>query len=780
MKSICNLKKSIRNKGDCMRIRVGFLIFLLVLAVSMQAAVEYYLEINLAAKPDIEKLSRLVSIHKLEAGKLYAYANEQELSKLGESGYSYMFLPHPSDGFETKMAGSRDQMRNWDSYPTYDAYIEIMEGFATDYPDICEVYSIGLSGEGRELLVAHIGDDLGIDDNEPEFFYMGQMHGNELVTSIVLMHLMDEMLQSYGSEPRIDNIINEIDLYINPLCNPDGLYAGGNDTVAGATRSNANGVDLNRNHPCFEDGPHPDGNEYQIENILQMDFAATRNFVMSSNLHSGAEVVNYPWDTWSTLHADDDWWQQVSHSYADAAQEDSPASYFNGFNDGITNGYQWYTTAGNRQDYMNWYEHCRDVTLELSDVQMLPANQLLDHYDWNRESMLRYIEECLYGIRGIVTDDCGGPLSAVVRVLDHDMHHSEVLCDEVSGNYHRPIYQGNWDIEVSAWGYESQVFQNISVGQDETVVLDASLTVAAMGELNGTVTDETSGLPVFGAWAVLADTPLEEVMTGSDGSFTLINIPTGEYELDVYASGYISAVYNVQINAGTNEIECTLEPSEAISFESGDLPGQYDFSFSGNANWFVTDDESYNGLYSVRSGDIDDREVTRMTLVVELVEAGSIDFWKKVSSEDDYDFLYFYIDGDLENSWSGSSNWSNHSYDLAVGEHTFIWEYNKDTSVSNGSDCAWIDDILLTGLPETELVYGDVDNNGEVGSYDASLVQRYFVEMYPGAAAPLPWQYWRQLRADVDGNGMIEAYDASLILQYFVGMIEFFPVEELD
>ncbi|MCF7912758.1 MAG: carboxypeptidase regulatory-like domain-containing protein [Candidatus Cloacimonetes bacterium] len=763
-----------------MRFKIIFLLILLVLAVCMQAAVEYYLEINPGAKPDIEKLSRLVSIHKIEGTKLFAYANERELAKLGEAGFSYIILPHPSEGFAAEMAATKSEMRDWDVYPTYDTYIDIMNQFAIDYPDICEVYSIGQSTEGRELMVAHIGDDLGEDDNEPEFYYMGQIHGNELVTSILLLHLIDDMLQAYGSDPRIDNIINEIDIYINPVDNPDGLYAGGNNTVNGATRSNANSVDLNRNFPCFEDGPHPDGNEYQVETLLQMEFAAEHNFVMGANLHSGAEVVNYPWDTWSTLHADDDWWQQVSHSYADAAQAVSPASYFNGFNDGITNGYQWYTTAGNHQDYMNWYEHCREVTLELSDVQMLPANQLLDHYIWNHESMLRYIEECLFGIRGVVTDDCGSPLAAVIRVLDHDMHHSEVLSDPHSGNYHRPIYAGTWDIEISAWGFESQVFQNISVGQDETVILDATLQIAALGELSGVVIDETSDLPVFGAWAVLADTPLEEVMTGSDGAFNLANIPIGEYELNVYASGYISAVYNVEITAGTNEIECILQPSEAISFESGDLPAQYDFSCSGNANWFVTDDDAHNGLFSVRSGDVDDREVTRLILVVDLVEAGNIDFWKKVSSEENYDFLNFYLDGSLENSWSGTSAWSNHSYDLTAGEHTFVWEYDKDTSVSNGSDCAWIDDILISGLPEVELVYGDVDDNGEVGAYDASLVQRYFVEMYPGAAAPLPWQYWRQLRADVDGNGSIEAYDASLILQYFVGMIDHFPVEELD
>ncbi len=73
--------------------------------------------------------------------------------------------------------------------------------------------------------------------------------------------------------------------------------------------------------------------------------------------------------------------------------------------------------------------------------------------------------------------------------------------------------------------------------------------------------------------------------------------------------------------------------------------------------------------------------------------------------------------------------------------------------------------------------YGDIDDNGFVESYDAALILQYFVGINP-AAAPLPWEEWRQLRADVDGNTFIEAYDASLIQRFVVGMIDHFPVEE--
>jgi hypothetical protein len=75
------------------------------------------------------------------------------------------------------------------------------------------------------------------------------------------------------------------------------------------------------------------------------------------------------------------------------------------------------------------------------------------------------------------------------------------------------------------------------------------------------------------------------------------------------------------------------------------------------------------------------------------------------------------------------------------------------------------------------ILYGDVDANGAVEAFDASLALQYFVGIDPGAVAPLPWPQWRIERADVDGNDVVEAYDGSLILQYFVGIISEFPVE---
>ena len=71
---------------------------------------------------------------------------------------------------------------------------------------------------------------------------------------------------------------------------------------------------------------------------------------------------------------------------------------------------------------------------------------------------------------------------------------------------------------------------------------------------------------------------------------------------------------------------------------------------------------------------------------------------------------------------------------------------------------------------EVELNYGDVDGNGEVQTYDASLTLQNAVSL-------IEFTEEQTITGDVDGNGIIQTYDASLILQYAAGLIDAFPVE---
>ncbi len=127
-------------------------------------------------------------------------------------------------------------------------------------------------------------------------------------------------------------------------------------------------------------------------------------------------------------------------------------------------------------------------------------------------------------------------------------------------------------------------------------------------------------------------------------------------------------------------------------FENGF--NNYPWSFTGG-NWSLDDSAPYSGNYSAKSFAITHNQSTSMSVTMNVPEAGDISFWKKVSSEANYDYMKFYINNVLKNQWSGTVAWSEETFAVLPGNTTFKWEYMKDNIVSSGSDCAWIDNIIF-------------------------------------------------------------------------------------
>lgn len=393
-----------------------------------------------------------------------AYASKAGFESFLDYGYPYEILTPPSLLVKPRMKSEIDlrTVTDWDFYPTYEAYVDLMYQFADEYPDLCTVVSIGQSEMGRELLVARISDNATHDDGEAQFLYTSSMHGDETAGYVLMLHLIDYLLTNYGTNIQVTNLVDNLDIWINPLANPDGTYFSGNNTVFGSTRFNANNVDLNRNYADPDDGPHPDNNEYQVETEAFMAMAEANRFVIAANFHGGAEVFNYPWDTWSHLHADTDWWEFVGREWADTAQFYSPPGYMDDLDNGVTNGYAWYTTTGSRQDYMNYYHHCREVTLEISSSKTLPENMLSDYWEYNYRSFLHYMEQALFGFRGTVTDEqTGAPVQASVVIEGHDEDNSWVASNPSDGWFFRPIIAGSYELTFFAPGYEPKVLSGL-------------------------------------------------------------------------------------------------------------------------------------------------------------------------------------------------------------------------------------------------------------------------------------------------------------------------------
>ncbi|TPN88748.1 M14 family zinc carboxypeptidase [Aquimarina algicola] len=371
------------------------------------------------------------------------------------------------------------------AYPTYDDYENMMNDFAATHPTLCKVENIGTTTEGdKSLLFVKLSNNVALDEQEPRVMYTSSMHGDEIAGYPMMLNLIDLLLNAYkdSSHPRhieIKELLDNNEVWINPLANPDGTFRNSpnNTSVANATRGNANNVDLNRNYPDPDDGPNPDGNAYQKETLAFMDFAATKHFVLSANFHGGIELVNYPWDTFAGAHPDEDYFVHVSEEYRDLCQSNSPTGYFDDLNNGITNGYAWYEVQGGRQDYQIHAHKGREITVELSNAKTPPANQLVNYWNYNEDALIAFLKQVNYGIRGVVTDAITNEgIEAKITIVGKENYESWVPTELPEGDYYRPIKAGTYDILFEADCYEPVTITGVNISDYDTVIKNVQLT----------------------------------------------------------------------------------------------------------------------------------------------------------------------------------------------------------------------------------------------------------------------------------------------------------------
>jgi hypothetical protein len=304
--------------------------------------------------------------------------------------------------------------------------------------------------------------------------------------------------------------------------------------------------------------------------------------------------------------------------------------------------------------------------------------------------------------------------SNLSATLETGCNYVEVLSGNVS------IAQVNPDEIITVNGFQfrvagdvpdqtvAQFFLNVTDGTNEwqgkfNIMLHApAITLSAL-EDNGqqityTFTNEGSA-PFYGG-------TLNVYSSSSDLNF---DVPTITVEDVVEPDGSIALTmpysFTENVEPGTTfevayEFISGMQLAEGIfivtygniteDFESG-LFGE-GWTFSSQYPWTISGDGRTGNCAKSTNNGINNSE-GYCELTVDILAAGDLTFWYKVSSENNYDKLHFFMDGQEKGVWSGEVDWSEFTQPVSVGSHTFKWSYSKDVSVNNGSDCAWIDDI---------------------------------------------------------------------------------------
>jgi hypothetical protein len=173
--------------------------------------------------------------------------------------------------------------------------------------------------------------------------------------------------------------------------------------------------------------------------------------------------------------------------------------------------------------------------------------------------------------------------------------------------------------------------------------------------------------------------------------------------------GYYMVNLEAAVQGMANQFKKTdvvvLADDRTETFESGMITatGPLAWSMPDTLGWEITDDVSFTGVYSICPGYTYDLSSNTIEIQAEVDEDDSISFVCKLSSEEDYDFLRFYLDDVQMGEWSGETDWSIVICPVTKGTRHFKWAYEKDYSYYSGTDKAWIDDIFF---PESMQLVG--------------------------------------------------------------------------
>lgn len=355
-------------------------------------------------------------------------------------------------------------------YHDYTALTAELRRLEAAYPALVKMKTAGKSVQGRELWYVVVTDNVGQNENEPKLIYHANMHGDEVVGRELTIYFLQYVLENYGKDLRVTQLLNHSELFIMPSMNPDGFELG--------RRANANGKDLNRNFPdrFTSTSDTPAGREIEVQHMMKL--AAENHFIYGINWHGGEICFNLPWgnikNTDVNKHGDDVFFHPIGREYTEA---NSPMyqNHQANFNHGLTYGYEWYPVNGGINDWFNFFRRSLHSVIEVSVTKWPSASQLPKFWEDNREAMLTYLMHGLRGVHLEVRDAQGNLVSRpTIKIAAYPKR--PVTFD--TGYVHRIAGAGTHSVEISAAGFAAKSLsvdaQNFE-GAFVPVVLDSSL-----------------------------------------------------------------------------------------------------------------------------------------------------------------------------------------------------------------------------------------------------------------------------------------------------------------
>lgn len=219
-------------------------------------------------------------------------------------------------------------------YPTVQQLYNWYDTLTAENPNITDKIHLGESWEGRDMWVIKVSDNVEQEEEEPSVFIDGNIHSREWSTSQVASYYLWRIVNDYGSNETITWLVNNREIYVAPMVNPDGYIYDGNGNLGDngegmhwrknrndSTPRSAIGVDLNRNWDIdWESGVDDPGSptyhgespfsENETQNLR--DFILSKDIDSYQDLHSYAGTLLIPWGHTTDPSPHDSWYRDMA------------------------------------------------------------------------------------------------------------------------------------------------------------------------------------------------------------------------------------------------------------------------------------------------------------------------------------------------------------------------------------------------------------------------------------------------------------------------------------
>lgn len=610
-------------------------------------------------------------------------------------------------------------------YPALVQLSQIGETWGAQYAATNSAYQ----NFNQQLWAIKLSDNVATTEDEPAFYFVGAHHAREPISMETVMGILNHLLDGYGTNNQITNIVDNNEIWFVPLLNPNGHKIvidqtdvwwrknlhdnnGNNSIDIGSNGYGPDGIDLNRNYGYkwgyLNASGDPTAITYhgteafsELETQSFRDFLESRKFLAGISYHTYGQYVLYPFGyMYDIISPDATELQALANAMAatittvDGSDTYSPMP-----------SYDLYPVSGSLDDWAYGTQGIFAYTIEMASQFIPPATQVPGIVDNNiNAAMLMLNRTSSKILTGHVTDAITGEaLSAMVfidGIDDNILKTSQYWTNPQFGSFRRFLPVGTYRVSYICPGYQSEV-RTVQINNQTPTIEDiALLSVEALNlqvNILGIQNEALSG-------AILNFTDLEEGSYTADanGQVSIPNFYPGIYRYTISIAGSEQLQRMEYIQGPVLRITLTNSPGLVHDFET-DLS-----AWQSTGSWGRSSNQHYSGAYSLSDspgGNYPNNANSTCKLLQPINLQGvlnaNLQFYAKynIALDGDYCELAYSTTG---TNWkyfthfNGSSDWQLFSFNLnhLIGSQVYF-RFSLSSTSQGTSDGIFIDDFKV-------------------------------------------------------------------------------------